>query len=307
MEVITTSRTRKNIQATGHLLRKILSEHPGCREQWQIYTERTTDALNQAAVAKVIEKYLWNKQSLPGDKDARAFKDLVSRAVSGTTLSTSTLLLFIRAFNLAQTDQDRLWALYTYARDPECEITHTLRLRRETLRKQRHRTVNLVERYTVNSAGQLMTRHTTHTIRATEDGVDVYLFNHEPQATKVEVVYGGRTGRSHEYGGGLRSIEIELDHPLSNGESTSLDYYTLFDETGVQINEVRRTAFARVENIDMAVEFTGSPPDAAWWCVWTDQLEGTTVEERVVDVARGSIRQFTSSIEETVVGFRWTR
>jgi hypothetical protein len=204
-------------------------------------------------------------------------------------------------------DRDRLWALFSGKENPATEIAHTLRRRREMIRRQGHRTVNLVERYTVDGHGFLASRHTTHTIRAIEDGIDIYIFNHEPQASRIDVVYGGSVGRKYEYGGGLRSVEIQLDRSLIKDETIGLDYHTHFDQGAIRLTEVRRAAFARVENVDLAVRFEGdAAPHHAWWCVWDDHIDGDPVNERRVDIVEGSIRQFVRSMEETVVGFRWS-
>lgn len=162
-----------------------------------------------------------------------------------------------------------------------------------------------MKRYKVDSRGYLSSRHTTHTIRAIEDSVDIYIFNHEPQTSQVDVVHGGSIGRRYEYGGGLCSVEIQLDRSLMKDDTIGLEYYASFDHGATRQTEVRRAAFARVENIDLAVTFEGLAPREAWWCVWDDHLDGVPVEERPVDVVKGSIRHFVRSIEETVVGFRW--
>ncbi|WP_305790184.1 hypothetical protein [Symbioplanes lichenis] len=138
-----------------------------------------------------------------------------------------------------------------------------------------------------------------------EDGVDVYIFNHEPYAVEIDVEYGGNVGRTHRYGGGLTAVEIELTAPLRSGEITSFEYRTVFQED-TTTDEVRRAAFARAEHVDLAVQFAGSRrPRKARWCVWDDHLAERTLREFPISVQGSYIRRHLPFIEQTVVGFRW--
>jgi hypothetical protein len=292
--------------ATGALLRELLVSDPHYRRLWRQRVERDRAELSQAAVAKVIEEYLWDSgersENLTGL--ARQLKDRVSRALNGEALSTETLKWFIAAFRIDEQDEGRLWDVF--AGKGGGGISHTLRRRREMIRHQCHRTISLVERYFVDRYGSLTLRRTHHAIRALEDGVDIYIFNHEPQALAVEVIHGGCVGNHYEYGGGLTSVEIVLDHPLRKTESTVLEYCTSFIPRTTQLTEVRRAAFRRSENVDFAVEFEASKiPRSAWWCAWDDHFGGARILENPVDIRKNVIRQFLPFIEETVVGFRW--
>lgn len=297
----------ENVRATCALLRTLLAEDLNYRRRWCVHAGRAPGLLNQSAVAKTIQLYLWDAGEFSDtDALARRMKDRISRVFNEKLITSQTLEWFIGAFEMSKADSDRLWAIFSGCFGSPSEIAHTLRDRREMIRRQRHRTANLVERYRVDRCGTLSTRRTTHTIRAVEDGVDVYVFNHESFARRVEVIYGGSIGRQHRYGGGLYCVEIHLERPLNKNDTIGLDYRTFFGPARTQVTEVRRAAFARVENLDLAVRFEGAAPRLAWWCVWDDHLEGAPVEERPVELERGSIRQFIRSAEETVVGFRWT-
>lgn len=163
-----------------------------------------------------------------------------------------------------------------------------------------------MERYSLDPDGCFNIRHTYHTIRAIEDGVDLYIFNHEPQATHIEVLHGGALGQLHIYGGGLLGREIHLATPLVKTQTTALEYRTHFSPALPYPNEVRRAAYGRSENIDLAVEFHSEKrPHAVWWCVWDDHLEGGLVHEDRVGFESGTARRYVPFIEETSVGFRW--
>ena len=243
--------------AVGALLRELLVSDPHYRRLWRRRVERDRTELSKAAVAKVIEDYLWDSGER-SDNDiglARQLKDRVSRALNGEGLSAETLGWFVAAFQMDEGDEARLWNVLEGKGGEAAGVSHTLRRRREMIRNQCHRTISLVERYSVDQHGSLMLRRTHHTIRAIEHGVDIYIFNHEPQASAIEVVHGGHLGNHYEYGGGLTSVEIILDRPLRKVESTVLEYLTFFTPRSAQLTEVRRAAFGRSENIDLAVEF----------------------------------------------------
>ncbi|WP_378241833.1 hypothetical protein [Amycolatopsis speibonae] len=267
--------------------------------------KRERGELNQAAIAKVVTDFAWENHDRREISDARALKDLVRRAFTGEHLTPPTLALFIAAFDMDVADSDRLWRALASPDTAAPSTTARIPARgRAMIFPQRHRTVNLVERYVVEEGRYLRGRHTTQTLRAVDDNVWFYLFNHEPEARGVDVLHGGRPGRSHEYGRGLRGIEIELERPLRRGETAALDYRTHFGGPRTQRTEVRRPVHARVENVDLAVAFKGRPPRRVWWCVWTDHLADEPAEQRPVRIDGGRARCFVSSLDAEA-GFRW--
>ena len=297
------------VGATGRLLREYLTANSRYRRRWQAKARRVRASdVSQAAVAEVLAEYLWDigERSDRQTSLARDLKDRVRRALSGITLSSETLEWFIGAFCLDDEDASRLWETFTGDVTPATGIKHTMTNSREMVRRQRHRTLSLFERYRIAADGSLLERHTWQTIGAKEDGVSGYLFNHEPYAQQVRIVHGGRLGEQFRYGHGLRSQDIILDHPLRRGETTSLEYVTGYPPGSDRICEVRRPARGRSENIDIAVEFhTARLPAAVYWCVWTDHLDGAPIREERVALNDAIARRFVPFVEQAVVGFRW--
>ena len=298
----------RGAEVAGALLRDLLASDPRYRRLWRRRVARDhRDDVSQSAVAKVIEEHLWDSGERSEDMAnlARQLKDRISRAFKGDRLSAETLTWFMEAFQMSETDENRLWAAFAQQGN-DLGVSNTLHQRREMVRRQCHRTVSLIERYSVDRHGSLAERRTHHTIRAIEDGVDIYIFNHEPQASRIEVVHGGVVGHSYMYGGGLTSVEIILSRPLGKGESTVLEYRTCFDTQLTQLTEVRRAAFARSENVDFAVKFDNSKiPRHVWWCAWDDHFNGNRVVETPIAIRNETVRKFLPYIEEAVVGFRW--
>lgn len=288
---------------TSRRLREILATHPAYRRQWQEQVERAPKELHQAAIAKVIVHYLWESGEKPENVNARIFKDRVARALKGSVVSAETLRWFMEAFGMEENHREDLWGTLFGQTDPDWGVAHTLRNRPLLVKPQRHRTISLFERYFVGPTRSLSWRSTHHAIRAYEDGVDSYFFNHEPWASRIEVVHGGELGEQYEYGNGLTGVDILLTHPLKKMQNATLEYRAHFSpEESSPATEVRRPAFARVENIDMAIKFdVREAPRRVWWCIWEDHIEGKAVWEKECP----KHHQYVPFIEEAVVGFRW--
>jgi hypothetical protein len=290
----------------GVVLCELLARQP-YRTRWLVEAARTRPGISQAAVARVIERFMFDK-GLIGELSSfssRQLKDKVSRALNGGLISAPTLKLFIGAFRISQVDQHRLWMAYSDDSHALVGLSHTLDKRRDMVRPQDHRTLSVVERYVVGEDGALVGRHTLQTIRATNSAVDTYIFNHEEDATDIDVVHGGHLGQSHRYGGGLSAVEIILEEPLGHSEAAALEYRTMYSGKG-EATEVRRTALAKTEHVDFAVQFSAERvPREVFWCAWNDQIGGQIVVAEPVPIRRNSARKFLPFLEQTVAGFRW--
>jgi len=300
------SKEHRDPAATGAILCALLTENARYRRIWSARTRRARASLSQAAVAEVIALDLWERGERADDAVnlARSLKDRISRALAGSAISAETLNWFISAFQMDESDQALLWGTFGLRQPSRAGVSDTLRRRRDMIRPQRHRTVSLFERYFVGSDHGLKCRRTLHTIRAVEDGVGVYIFSYQIEATEVEVIHGGRIGRQFNYGDGLVAREFILDQRLTQGETTAMEYQTVFPP-GVFPVEVRRAAYGRAENVDLAVEFEGSAPETVWWCVWDDHLDGSSVSEEEIPTPNRTAHRYIPYIQETVVGFRW--
>ncbi|WP_432253096.1 hypothetical protein [Streptomyces sp. HNM1019] len=292
--------------ATSRRLREILAADPKYRRRWKPHAKRAREDLHQAAIAEVITHYLWDCGELAENVSSRSLKDRVSRALNGSVVTAETLRWFIEAFEMEDGHREDLWGTLFGENDPRFGVAHTLRNRRPMIKPQRHRTTNLIERYSVGPNRSLIWRKTFHAIRAIEDGVDAYFFNHEPWVSRIEVLHGGVLGERYVYGNGLTGVDILLSKPLKKMEGTALEYRAYYAPDYSCASEVRRPAFARVENVDMAVEFASREcPRSVWWCLWDDHVDGEAIWEQEWVVRDQVARQYVPFIEEAVVGFRW--
>jgi hypothetical protein len=296
---------------TAGVLRELLQARPDYRRQWQEQAERRrSDGISKAGVARVIALHLWGSGERADSEITlpRNLKDRVRRALDGGGITPKTLSWFIEAFGMDERDEQTLWATLAIDQEMPSGISYTMTSHRKLALKQRHRTIALFERYTIGTDRSFLTRRTLHTLMALEDGVDVYPFDHEPTADRVEVIYGGTLGASHRYDDGLQMTAIVLERPLKRGETVSLQYETHYPPGRYRGTEIRRSARGRSENIDIAVAFDPAAlPSEVSWAVWRDSRIGSPVKDEAVTLdKRHTARRFVRFIEETVVGFRWT-
>ena len=291
------------------VLKDLLLTNAKYRRNWQRFAKRESRSeLTQAAVAQVIALYLWEagvREETETDLP-RALRDRVRRALAGK-LTAETLTWFVDAFDMSTEDEERLWRAAAGGGRDEGGIVDTLVKRRALARPQLHRTVSLFERYDFDSAGVLIRRHTMHVIRAVLDEVSSYLFTHEPNAQRIEVLAGGELGQEYRHGDGLVSQEIILNHRLALHKTISMEYETYYSSNWRPV-ELRRTIRGRCENVDMAMHFaTDSCPSAIWFCAWRDDYEGDPVlQEEIKADDRGHAHRFVAFAEQTVLGFKWS-
>lgn len=298
-------------ELTCRLLHDLLATRPGYVRMWQQHVQRQrTTGVSPAGVAHVLALYLWGAGERADTETtlARDLKDRVRRALVGQSLSPETLSWFIHAFEMSEADEHTLWA--TYASGVNTQITgisKTLGNIPSLPRPQRHRTIALFERYTIGADRSFIERHTMHVIMALDDGVDTYVYNHDPAAERIEVIHGGEVGSKFLYGGGLHGVELVLERALAKGESLSIEYRSIYPEGMYYGTEVRRPAYGRTQNVDIALKFDASQlPARLLWTIWTDELNDRAIQQEPAHLnEHGSAHRFVPFIEETVVGFRW--
>lgn len=302
---------QRAIKATGELLTELLQTVPRYSQIWRAAGRRFRNAtVAPAAVSQVIASHLWEIGERP-DTDidlSRTLRDRIRRALLGEQISGETLTWFIGAFELSDQDAQKLWA--TFSGDvigPLDAIVDTVPVPRPMGKRQWHRTMTLFERYSFGRDRSYIQRRTMQVIQAIEDGVDSYLFNHEPFASHISVLYGGHLGEHYEYGGGLVSDDIMFGRTLQIGQRIAIEYETFFDPGVHRPTEVRRPVRARVENLDFAIQFEPEQlPKQVWFCAWPDHYLGDPVLNEPLSLdAAGAAHRFVTYAQQAVLGFRW--
>lgn len=105
---------------TAGLLCQLLREEPAYRRRWTRHTRSPGRGVHQGAVAHVLAEHLRDTGAEPAADDAlpRRLKDVVSRALSGKTLSLRVLNLFVDAFDMDEATAERLRELLSGRTDP---------------------------------------------------------------------------------------------------------------------------------------------------------------------------------------------
>jgi len=303
---------QRAVAATGELLRQLMKLHSSYRRQWESAGRRfRSNEPSHAAIAQLIAEYLWEIGERPDSETdlPRRLRDRIRRALRGEQISGETLNWFIGAFDMSDEDSTKLWAAFSGddATSMIEGITDTVYIPRPMAKRQWHRTITLFEKYYFARDRSYFRRHTLQIIQAIEDGVDSYLYNHEPYATHIRVLYGGKLGTHYEYGDGLVSDDIMLGRALRTGQRIAVEYETSYGASANFPTEVRRAVRARVENLDFAIQFDQeNPPTTLWFSVWSDHYLGDPVRKEPLTLdAHGAAHRFVAFAQQTVLGFSW--
>jgi hypothetical protein len=296
-------------ERAGRLLRDLLTGTAEYRRMWESRVRRASaQEPSFAAVARVIAEYLWNS-GIVAEEDQeldRALKDRVSRALGGGRISAQTMEWFIQAFGMRRHEAG-LWAAFAGLTDPGVDASSgTLLGGPALILPQRHRSLSLFERYRFDATGSLVEQRTLQVIAAQEDGVGVYPWVLRSDATERKVVVGGTPGAQHAYSSRLTLTEVELDRTLGKGQRHALELVARFP-SGLPIQEIRRAARAKTENVDLMISFDPAlPPRDPRWTVWSTHEGGLIVDEEPATLsADGTLHRFLGGIHHAVVGFRW--
>jgi hypothetical protein len=297
-------------ERAGRLLRELLTGTAEYRRMWESRVRRASaQEPSFAAVARVIAEYLWNA-GIVAEEDQeldRALKDRVSRALGGGRISAQTMEWFIQAFGMRRHEAG-LWAAFAGLTDPGVDASSgTLRGGPALILPQRHRTLALFERYRFDATGSLVEQRSLQVISAQEDGVCVYPWVLRSDATELKVLTGGQPGVQHAYSSRLTLTEVVLDRVLNRAQRHALELVATFP-TGRPIQEVRRAARAKAENVDLMISFhPGRPPRDPRWTVWSTHEGGLIVDDQPATLsADGTLHRFLPAIHHAVVGFRWS-
>ena len=117
----------------------------------------------------------------------------------------------------------------------------------------RHRTVPVHERHFLGADG-LPTRHETRqVIEATQDGLDRYPYRFDTDALTVEVGrgYSGLVGPLYHVDAGVYAVDIALEKPLRQAQTTTLEYTTTFHYRSAPNPEFRRAARERIDGVNI--------------------------------------------------------
>lgn len=308
-------------RAASDYLRQLLLKPGDYRLAWERHVVRARhDDINHLAVAEVLAQH---QSAVAADRLRVAMgparlKDTVARALSGRLLSKPTLELFIDAFGFSGDEADRLRRLWTGAATVSVLTgSHAVPMQAENdiakaLGPRRFQTLTVHDHVSVGADRRIAWSKTLQVIEATVAGTDRIPFLYDMNALTVEVGRGcaGLSGELRQIGPDVFASEILLARTLGVGETITVEYTTTFrypgDPDDPHEREVRRAVIARLENVDMRVEFhPGQLPAKLWWAYW-DGVDGPLVAQHEAELdSQMTAQRFLRSVQRTVVGFYW--
>ena len=300
----------------GIYLRHLLLLNDDYRRKWERLARSIRPRhVNRDAVAKVLMLHGQDPDDEVGYVgDPRRLKDKVHRALSGELITSRTLELFIAAFEISQRDSKTLRDLWSGSTAAVRVLVGSYAVTPTTAAAfgpAQHRTVSVHEHHYLGPDGLPSRHETRQVIEATVDGLDRYPYRFDTDALTVEVGRGCRRtiGSLYEVAPGLYGVDLELTEPLAAQATTTLEYTTTFGYRSAPAPEFRRAASKMIDGLNVLVSFHPAKlPAAVWWAHW-ESVDGPVIpasqREWRLDL-NNCVQNYMSSIEDAVVGFRWT-
>lgn len=299
----TAAQRTERVQQAAAYLREVLDRPGPYRELWMVPAGRDIAELNQSAIAQVLVEHLWDAGDAE-NKDRRALRSKVSRALNGTVLTAKVLTLFIDAFHMSEEDAGRLRGLLAG--------NGTIKLldRRFAVPVMErylpnHETISLSEFHYLGPDGLPDRHRTVHSIRATQP-MERYPYVFDTNATTIQVTQGGTPGPIYQIGEGLYAVDITLTEPLTAGETASLEYLATFRYPEPPPREFRRGVRRVAHNLTLRVQFDPAQlPAHIWLATWPSLNTPAVLGDEVWLDAEYSSHKFYESVENQLVGFVW--
>lgn len=219
-------------------------------------------------------------------------------------------MLFIEAFELADHDAELLWRLWEGSAGKRVQAGPRAMqpARSAALGPLQHQTLALHDHHYLGADGLPARQRTLHVIEAMVDGLDHIPFRFDSPDLKLEVGQGCScvSGPFRRISDVLYTTDIVLAKPLALGETLTLEYWMVFHFSEPPALDYRRAARARMENVDIRVEFHPDRlPRGTWWATW-DGVEGDVVEQVPAQLdSQHSVHHFLRALQNAVVGFHW--
>jgi hypothetical protein len=278
----------------------MLFVRPGeLRTAWEKHAETALPTeIDPAAIAAVL-----NHEST-GEPVSH---DLVRDAIEGTALTPATLERFIEAFDLGPRHASRLRGLLRGS-DSVRVIRGSALSNLRPLVPSRHETLAVHELHTLGADGLPAEHQTIQVIKSTVDGLDTYPYRFDTDELVVEVVRGGHVGDVYRFNESLFGVDIVLDRPLLQGETTLMHYRVTFGYRTPPPTEFRRGAVGTMRDVTLWVQFhPDKVPAHVWQSRWDRLDDATVIEEQEVELdGELSVQARYDHMEDSILGFRWT-
>lgn len=293
------------VRLAAQRLTSLLGQPP-YRRRWQVHSTVRRGELSRAAVAAVLAEHLYVTGEVGDEHRARSLENRVGRALNGIRVSDRTLELFVSAFRFSTEHADELRDLLR-GRSGRSQLVVAAALEGEQeVPRRTWRSLQLAEEHTVG-ADRSPRQHVTRQLLEAVDVTDRYYYSFDTPHAAVTVVTGGAPTRAFRVPGSpIHVVEIELCRPLLPGQTTHLEYRTVFSYPKPPEPVFRRGVSESVRHVAVTVRFDpAAEPRTVLRGRW-DSVEATEpVEASAVELVGGQTSMELVPDGQCVIGYRW--
>jgi hypothetical protein len=302
------------VEQASMYLAQLLKREP-YRSRWNRpeWKTRTRDRdLHHAAIARVLANYLHEhpRESRKSDKNVEYTQlvPLVSKALSGKSLSAETLRVFAGAFKLRDEHIERLWrihdgtgSIHAIAASPTVPTDTVI-----ALNPGKHTTRYAYDHHYLGPDGRPYRHEALQVIEALADGTDRYAYAFDPGQVTVEVQVGGALGTPYTAPNGVHAIDILFDRLLSAGEIHAFKYETTFGYDFTPGSEFRRSSKMLIKYAEIKVIFHPTRlPKQIWEADWGKLGEAPHQLEPVALDSYYTVTRHLTDVQNHGFGYVW--
>jgi hypothetical protein len=263
--------------------------------------------LSRAAVAAVLAEHLYATGEVGDEHRARSLENRVGRALNGIRMSDRTLELFVAAFGLSPEHAEELRELRR-GRSGSSQLVVVASLDGEqALPARTWRSLHLAEEHTVG-ADRCPRQHVTRQLLEAVTVTDRYHFAFDTPHAAVTVVAGGAPTRAFRVPGTpIHVVEIELGRSLLPGQTTHLEYRTVFSYPEPPQPEFRRAVSESVRHVAVTVRFDpAARPRTVLRGRWDSVAATEPAQACPVELVGGQTSMELVPDGRCVIGCTWT-
>lgn len=284
----------------------VLLGEPRYRRVWQRYSSVRRGELSRAAVAAVLADHLADVGEVGAEHRSRSLENRVGRALNGDRLSDRTLELFIDAFEMTDEHAEELRTLRRGRPLANRLVVATALEGEQPLPRRTVRTLQVAEHHELG-ADRSPRRHVTRQLIAAVERTERYTYAFDTEHAAVTVLCGGTPVAAHRVTDSpLCVVEILLDTPLLPGQTSHLEFETVFGYPEPPAPEFRRGVTAGVRHLALTVRFDpAAQPRQLWRGRWTDVADTEPAEAEPVQLVGGQTSMEVVPGGDCVLGYRW--
>ncbi|WP_345430910.1 hypothetical protein [Modestobacter marinus] len=293
------------LRLAARRLTDLLGE-PRYRRRWQVHSVVRRAELSRAAVAAVLAEHLFDAGEVDDGHRSRSLENRVGRALNGDRLSDATLELFIRAFEFTDEDADELRNLRSGRSTARQLVVADALGPEEPMPPRPWRTLQLAEEHHVGPDRSPRLHHTRQLLEAVE-ATDRYTYAFDTAYAAVSVLHGGDPVRAFRVAGTpIHVVEVLLSRPLLAGQTTHLEYQTVFAYPEPPAPEFRRGVTASVRHLAITVHFDpAARPRRLLRGCWASVESETAERVEPVELVDGQASFELVPPGRCVLGYRW--